>query len=297
MNSDNSVFYIKIKDGHSFRSMLAMVKTEANRIMAHFTDDFIEFDYCKKNDINIGYKIVLNVENFEKYHFKPREKDMINGECIIGIDVAEFYNATKGIGTRDSIIFYRRYIDDNDPKISIIHVKSSNKEESDPIVLFSKIVTPTPSTKRVKDIDSRIPPNVKVHPKSFAEVCNFVNTTNCCHLGIDGFENGAVMKGKHSVETYKFIKPYGFDDKSKNPFNPSELENIIDTDKYNRKIISVTNIPKKIVKSIAKFNNISSSKENGYIKFYFNKNYITIKGEISNFGVCSVFLSNDVRKE
>ncbi len=297
MNSGDSVFYAKIKDGHSFRSMLAMTKAEASRIAMVFTKKTISFEYSKKDIMTIAYKIVLNCEDFEKYSFHPREKDFVNGKCIIGIDVAEFYNATKGIGTRDSIIFYRRYSDDTDPKISIIHVKSSNKEESDSIILFSKIRVATESSNKVKDIENDVSPNIKIHPKSFSEVCNFINTTSCCHLKIDGFLNGAVMKGKHSVETYKFIKPYGFDDSNSQSLIYSEIEEMLDSDEYYSKIISETSIPKKIVKSLAKFNNISNSKENGYIKFYFNKNYIVIKGEISNFGLCSVFISNDDKKD
>lgn len=294
MSFSDSVFYIKIKDGHSFRSMLAMVKSEAQRVMMDLTEDTIDFEYYKK-DIGVGYKISLTTQNFEDWEFKPRTKDIINGRCTIGIDVAEFYNATKGIGTRDSIIFYRRYIDDADPKISIVHVKASNKDKSESIILFSKIIASTDSERKGNNIEGT--PNIKVQPKSFAEICNFINTTNCSYLKIDGFQDGAVMRGKHPVEDYKFVKAYGFKEKNKYLFDSRDPKNIIDTNEYNKSVLSVTNIPKKIVKSLAKFNNISNSKENGFIKFYFLPKHTVIKGDISNFGICSVFISNESREK
>lgn len=309
MEQAETLFFVHILDGYSFRNTIGMIKSEIDYATMVLSPHTIEISFINTNK-RAGYKIVLNVHDLAMYRYNIRDEDgNYLPEYPIAFETEEFFNTTKGIGRRDAV---RLYWLEGDNKFNVQPMKTSTKDPGRAGALFVKIL----NMEYIRyDIPKGYPsePNIRVQAKDFADICAQGNTLKCSRLEIVGEPNRITFKSILPNNTLASVNRFvsHVDIPRKTP--TTTISNIDEVDQLignlriseapmmtnhslslnimkNEDLMTVS-VPISTVKALSKIHNISPS--GTLLRFYFGENKpVKIETNIGTYGTCTICLRN-----
>lgn len=239
-------FFLNFPEGSSLKNVMGVIRSETdNKVSMYVDKDETIIRFNVKHDGKVFFHtLILNTQH--TFSPRPDSEGNIPNFVKIGFSPKEMFTAIKSV-KKDGIQILRMHTDYDRPSLVVRILKQGTTEPSGPIYVN---IHPCPDvlTCSLSDIESGV--MISVPAKVFAGECSRINDTGCESLILHGYQRGIVFIGKHLTEGQKFYQPYGFGP------TPIDCKRYIE-ETMRHEFVNHLEIPKKTVKSFAKFGTIS----------------------------------------
>jgi hypothetical protein len=295
---DEFIIEADFHDGYSLRNMLVLIRQTTPRANLIFTKDGITIKETDASDSILTHCEIYGDEllNYQ-YNVYDDNGDLVEA-LALGFQTTDMQKATKIVGKKNGIKLYVKKVEN--PSICVQRILSPSSSTSDGNLGGLRIVNILPvDIQEFEEIKyTRDRPNVKPTSTEFAKICQDFASYKCTHTDIISFDNGLILQGFES-STMKSVEPLGRVPDIKHYQSSHQIGYSGDKSKPKLNVITKDEICRirvhsKIIRAMAKFNNLSPS---GIIKLYLEKdNPFKIVSAIGTYGKLTLYI-RDMPKE
>lgn len=300
------LFFVDISDGHSFRNMLGIVKSEIDQATMIFSPTMIEISFQNRSKRAI-HQIKIDVKELTRYEYNICDE---NGNLIdefpVTFNTAQMFNCIK-VGRKDGI---RMYMLPDDTKINVQPILANNKDLNSMGASFVNVI----NTEPVKfDLSSNLfdsEPNIRVPAKVFSQHCSSATSLKCSSLCIIGEKDGITFKGMTPNNSEAFVqkcvntKSTPIQNDFSKPGNIDEIDKLLGNLKLSKPAGTIPNLTLNIVDngelarvnipitSVKAYSKLNNNSPNGtLLKFWYGGGgkIIKISSQLGTYGVHDIY--------